>query len=540
MSGRLAAGFARLDSRSVPYRVAENSLRIVGILLLSVVFGGGGGGPEGGQPGGGVPLTLVFVVVGVLAVAGWETAHVRRFTYRAADDTFDIRSGVLSRREREIPFERIQNVDIAQNVVQRALGISELRIETAGGGTSEAQLRYVSESEAARLQELISDRKRGETERDPGEENEVLFELEQRELGILGVTSANFRFVTGILALFFLAGGAGARRTDLAPPQPRMQLLLLLGPALAFVALVLLWVVSGVQAVLRYYDFRLLRREDELRYERGLLQRYNGTIPLSKVQSLMIRENVLARAAGYANLVIETAGYSPGQGSDSVESAVPIARRDRVFALADTIEDIGEPEFERAPTRARTRYLARYTILVAAIVALAGAYHAVTDNLGDWYLAAVLLVLVVPAAHLKWKQLGYYHDDRHLVTRRGFWVRRTTVVPYYRVQTVTDSQTVFQQRRDLATLTADTASSSGFGGGGAVALDIDVDVARHLREEVHDQFQDAISRRAELLGGGGSGLSTAPAGDGQPTADGGRPRPTDGDHSRGRPRDGRR
>ncbi|ERH10701.1 MAG: putative membrane protein [halophilic archaeon J07HX64] len=532
MSGRVVAEFARLDSRSVPYRVAENAVRIVGVILLSVLFGGGGG-PDGGQQGGRPPLTLVFIVVGVLAVAGWETAHVRRFTYRATGDTFDIQSGVLSRREREIPFERIQNVDIAQNVVQRAIGISEVRIETAGGGASEARLRYVSESEAARLQELISDRKHGETERDPGDENEVLFELEQRELGILGVTSANFRFFIGIVFLFFLAGGAGARQTEVAPPQPRMQLLLLLGPALAIVALVLLWVVSGVQAVLRYYDFRLLRNGDELRYERGLLQRYNGTIPLSKVQSLMIRENVLARVAGYANLAIETAGYSPGQNGDSVDSAVPIAKRDRVFALADTVEDIDELEFERPPKRARTRYLARYTLIIAAIVAAAAAYHAVTNDLGDWYLAAVLLVGVVPAAHLKWKQLGYYHDDRHFVTRRGFWTRRTTIVPYYRVQTVADSQTVFQQRRDLATLTVDTASSGG-SGGDAVALDIDVDIARQLREEVHDQFQDAITRRAELLGEGGSGLSTgsdpSPPGDGRPTVDGGHPQsgPTDG------------
>jgi len=237
-----------------------------------------------------------------------------------------------------------------------------------------------------------------------------------------------------------------------------------------------------------------------LRYERCLLQRYNGTIPLSKVQTLMIRENFIARATGYANLVIETAGYSPGQGSDSVESAVPIARRDRVFALAETIEGVGDISFERPPKRARTRYLARYTIIIAIVVAIAGAYHGGTGKLGDWYLAAALWVLVPPAAHLKWAHLGYCYDDRHIVTRQGFWTRRTTIVPYYRVQTITDSQTVFQQRRNLATLVVDTASSGGFWGGDAVALDIDADIARSLREEFHDRFQDSITRRAELLG----------------------------------------
>jgi putative membrane protein len=518
MSGGVSTDLMGLDSRSVPYRVLENSVRIAGIIVFSLVFGGGGGQQ-------GAVSTLVFIAIGVLAVAAWETAYVKRFSYQVAGDTFDIQSGVFSRREREIPFERIQNVDIAQNVVQRAIGIAEVRIETAGGGTSEARLQYVSRGEATRLQELISSRKHEGTERDPGASDDILFELDDRELGILGLTSANFRFFGVVIVLFSVLGSAGAQQSEMAVPQPRMQLLLLLGPALGLAALVVLWVLSGVRAVLRYYGFRLLRHDEELRYERGLLQRYNGTIPLSKVQTLMIRENFLARAAGYANLVIETAGYSPGQGSDSVESAVPIARRDRVFALADTIEDVGEISFERPPRRARTRYLARYTIVVALVVAVAGAYHVVSGQLGDWYLAAAVWVLVPPAAHLKWKHLGYHYDDRHVVTRRGFWTRRTTIVPYYRVQTVSDSQTVFQRRRDLATLVVDTASSGGFWGGNAVALDIDIDVARSLREEFHDRFQESIVRRAENLRGsveGGTAESRdLSLGGGEPMTDGG-------------------
>ncbi|PSP59635.1 hypothetical protein BRC73_06575 [Halobacteriales archaeon QH_7_66_37] len=159
-------------------------------------------------------LLLFFVAVLGIAV-GWQIAYVRRYEYRVTADTFDIRSGVISRREREIPFERIQNVDIAQNVVQRALGIAEVRLETAGGNATEATLRYVSRREASRLQELISDRKRDEAspEQSREETGDVLFELDQRELGILGVTSANFRLLGLILVgLSFVGGSPAASR----------------------------------------------------------------------------------------------------------------------------------------------------------------------------------------------------------------------------------------------------------------------------------------------------------------------------------------
>ena len=475
-----------LDYRSVPYRIFENASRLIGILVLSVIFS------TGDQSAAFDPVALgIFLLVGLGAVGLWEMAYVKRYEYRITRDTFDIYSGVFSRREREIPFERIQNVDIAQNVFQRALGIAEVRLETAGGGETEARLRYVSRLEATRLQELISDRKRGESDRDSDVPDDVLFELDRNELAVLGLTSANFNLLGLILVLFVVVG------TPVAAEQvsPRLSVLLILGPMFAVAALVVLWILSGIQAVLRYYGFRLVRHEEELRYQRGLLQKYNGTIPLSKVQTLMIRENLLARTVGYGNLAIETAGYAPGQGSDSVESAVPIAKRARLFALARTIEDVGEITFERPPKRARLRYVGRYTIVVGVFVAILWAIHTFTGNLPDWYLGAVVWVLVPPAAHLRWTHLGYYYDDEYVVTRSGFWTRRTTIVPYYRVQTVADSQTVFQRRRRLGTLTVDTASSGGFWGGTAVAIDIDVEDARALRERVHDNFQWSLRER---------------------------------------------
>jgi putative membrane protein len=480
-----------LDYRSVPYRIFENAYRIVGILVLSAIFSTDGG-QEGAESTGFDPLGLgVFVLFGLVAVALWEMTYVKRYEYRVTPDTFDIHSGVFSRREREIPFERIQNVDVAQNVFQRALGIAEVRLETAGGGDSEAVLQYVSRPEATRLQELISDRKNGGSERDPDVADNVLFELDSNELAVLGLTSANFNLLGLILIMFAVLG------TPVAAEQvsPRLAVLLFLGPALAALALVILWILSGIQAVFRYYGFRLVRHEDELRYQRGLLQQYNGTIPLSKIQTLMIRENLIARTVGYGNLAIETAGYAPGQGSDSVESAIPIAKRDRLFELARTIENVGEVAFERPPKRARIRYVARYTIVVAVVVAVLGGIHAVTDSLEYWYLGALIWVLVPPAAHLKWAHLGYYYDDNYIVTRSGFWTRQTTIVPYYRVQTVSDSQTVFQRRRRLGTLVVDTASSGGFWGGNAVALDIDIEEARQLRETVQDRFQWSLRER---------------------------------------------
>jgi len=478
----------KLDRRSIPYRVAENALRLGGLALFGAATSASAG-PDT------VALALVagFVLVVFALALAWELARYRRYDYELTAETFDIRSGVLSRREREIPYERVQNVDIAQNAIQRGLGIAAVRLETAGGSGSEAHLRYVDRAEADRLQNEISRRKRsagGERDREGGDATvggEHLFTLSEREHLVLGVVSADLRLL-GVLTV-----GLSVFAPQLARGlAPRYDLVALLGPAVALAAIAGFWLLSGLLQVFRYYGFTLRRQGEDLRYARGLLQRYTGTIPLSKIQAITLRENVLARTAGYASLVIQTAGRAAAGDDGTVESAVPIAERDRALALAREIEPFGEISLQRPPKRARTRYAVRYALAVLALVALLRGGQAVTGMIPLWYLPLAGLLVVPVAAHLAWAHKGYHVDDDYVVTRDGFWRRRTMVVPADRVQTVFSSQTLFQRRRHLGSVTVDTAGGGGLGGGDAVAVDIDAGEADRLRERVATNLQRAL------------------------------------------------
>lgn len=110
---------------------------------------------------------------------------------------------------------------------------------------------------------------------------------------------------------------------------------------------------------------------------------------------------------------------------------------------------------------ARRRYLVRYSLLAAVIVAAAGA-AGVFWGVPYWY-ASVLAFLVAPVgAYLRWTNLGYDRREDHLLVREGFWRRRTHIVPYFRLQTVSTRCSVFQRRLGLASLVIDTASSRTF------------------------------------------------------------------------------
>ena len=108
---------------------------------LLVVFGmsrssGGPGGMFGRLPDGWEAWLLVLFVPATIA------SIVRYVTFRLRYDDHElvIRSGLIFRNERHIPFSRIQNVDASQNVFHRLFGVVEVRVETGGGKEEEARL----------------------------------------------------------------------------------------------------------------------------------------------------------------------------------------------------------------------------------------------------------------------------------------------------------------------------------------------------------------------------------------------------------------
>jgi putative membrane protein len=492
----------KLHPLSIAVRSISRSVNVGLLFFIAGVFASPGGA------GGTLVSVGGMVLLGIVVAVVYEVAYYERFRYELTGDTFDVASGVLARRDREVPLRRIQNVDVRQPVLSRLFGLAAVHIETAGGGQTEVSLQYVDEEEARRLRRQLRRGARAEDDEDEEsasetrdaadeDEEELLFEIQPRELAILSVFTIDpGASLLGGIALSFLSGFDPTTLipADLVDGLPGAEGGLVALAWLVVLFLLAAWVVSAVLTFNRYYGFRLTRVGDELYYERGLVQRYSGTIPLEKVQTLTITERVPFRWFGYGALAVETAGYAPGQGSRGTESAIPLAGYDRVVGLARSIEPFGEVDLEAPPKRARERYGVRYLLVVGALVG-AGYLLATATALERWYLPAALVVLVPVAAHLKWRNRGHQLGDRYVFTRTGFWNRTTKVVPYYRVQAVVHTQSIFQRRRRLASVTADTASSASLLGRAATAYDVDAERGLEIQLEIEERLQERLRAR---------------------------------------------
>jgi putative membrane protein len=444
------------------------------------------------------PWMMVFIIPSV------AFALVRYFTYRYEYDIHElvVREGLLFRKERHIPYARIQNIDAVQNVLHRFLDVVEVRVHTGAGSTPDATMSVLPMHALAEMRRRVfADRLTDQaTERAAVPASPPLLALGPRDLLLCGfienrgavLIAAGFGFLweVGVMdrALGVLVGertsGRGMIR-DLIRSGIGSGVVsaerVLMG-LFALVALLLaIRVLSMVWALIRLYGFTTRLDDEDLRSEFGLLTRVAATIPLHRIQALTVRETPLHRLFGRVSVSADTAGgggsSGEGGGRRERELLAPLLRRDalgsfvsRVLGGVDVDAVAWRPVSPRAVRREIKGWLATAAMLLGATLAIAGRWGLVITPL--------LVAWAWIGARQTIRHLGWAHTDQAMFFRRGWLWRRLSVARVAKIQAVTLGSSPFDRRSAMARVRVDTAGAS-------MADRIDVpylpaDVAGHL------------------------------------------------------------
>lgn len=373
-----------------------------GYLVAAVAFGGQDA-LRSGETGRFGAIVFAIAVVGGLAglVAWWFTR------YGFDGDALRIDSGVLNRRSRRVRMDRLQAVDVNRPLVGRLLGVSELRLEVAGGGDSEAPLQYLAADDAVRLRAELLARAAGIDATTPEAPERVVHEVPLNRLAWSTVLSGPFVFG----CLFILAMGAAFilvrdREAVFGFGSAALPGLLGIGAAL--------WNQLG-----RNFGFVLAESPDGYRIRKGLLDTQHQTVPPGRVQGVSLRQPLLWRVRGWVRLDVDVAGYGGGEhgSSNQTSTLLPVATYDEAMAVFRRVLPGADPmavELYPAPSAAR------------------------------WL------------RPIGWRKLAYGVDGHAVVVREGVMYRTLTVVPHAKTQSVRITQGPLQRRLGLASVHVDT------------------------------------------------------------------------------------
>jgi membrane protein YdbS with pleckstrin-like domain len=107
---------------------------------------------------------ILFLIVYIIIAEIFIRWAYRNWKYEFTKESLKIEKGVIIKKYKSIPYERIQNVDITRGIIARIVGFSTIDIQTAGYsayaakggvGMSEGHIPAVSVEGAEKIREFL-------------------------------------------------------------------------------------------------------------------------------------------------------------------------------------------------------------------------------------------------------------------------------------------------------------------------------------------------------------------------------------------------
>jgi putative membrane protein len=457
-----------LDRRMLLIRPVLDLVKSLPVLLGALLFGHG----EPWQW-----IGLVFTAIAVFT----GVSHVLTSRYRITATQVEWHTGLLLRKQRAIPRDRIRTVDVTSEPKHRLFSLAAARIGTGrhshgkGPGKDELVLDAVTVAEAQRLRTLLLHRKAETVPSSPeaaGPPEQLVAAVDRRWVRYAPFTLSGLAVVGAAVGTVYHF----AHELHFDPVQFSLVRAVVghfadtpawLSVVLAAVALLVVVSVLSVGGyVLSFWNFRLTREPaGTLHIRRGLITTRSVSIEEDRLRGVEVREPLPLRLAGGARCVAIAGGLREGKGADKGGSLLlPPAPVGRVHEVVAEVlgEDPAAAPLVRHPRRALHRRLSR-AVLGVLLLAAALSGLAWLGALPDWpwQVALVLLPFAVLVGWDRYRGLGHALTGRYLVTRSGSLDRGTAVIRCDGMTGIVVERSFFQRRAGLVTVIAPVAAGKG-------------------------------------------------------------------------------
>lgn len=380
---------------------------------------------------------VVLVGLGLVGLVGWLTWRFSKF--RVAAGQIELRKGWLFREHRQVPLERVQAIEISRPLLAQLTGLSQVIVQSAGGGDSHLKLAFLGagRAEEVRRELLVLAGRRDEAARvvagpsgdlgpaapvgplDPDEGHEVL-RVPNSRLFVATILHGG----TIVLGAVALLAGTLALATYGSSFRVLTGVVIAL-PALGPLAFGL--AVNRVGELLKHGNFRLADTGTAARIQHGLTDKRTTTIPLHRIQAVGMVQPMWWRPFGWWRCTVNVAGIAtdPTGNANDETTVLPVGTLEQALAVLTLLDPaLSTGDLRRA---------------------------ALGDGVdGGWTLVSERAKRLDP---LSWRRSGYAVSEHSLMVRTGRLWRRVSVMPHARVQSLSLAQGPLDARLDLVTVT---------------------------------------------------------------------------------------
>ena len=458
----------KLHKTSPIFILLDNIKKIIFPVLIALV-----------GPGGSYWEYIALAIALLVSLA--SVVQYRFYRYWLEPNQIRVKEGILFRNERQVPYKRIQNLNLTQNPLHRILGVVTVQLESASGGKPEAVINVVDMDAVRELKRLVhggeeETSQNDETQEESPQAKPSLLRLPFSEIVRYGVITNKGLVILAVAFGFMSQLSDGALKDyienkivafanwitasfDSVIGDLGALTIVVYVLVLAILGLVALWLLSITFALFKLYDFELIKSKGKLQATMGLLTRMQATIPMSRIQTLTIRNSLLHRWFKRLTISVETAGgvNHENQGLAIKEIAPLINKQRRGEMLREIQPDVSWSAVEWLGIESKAvRRITKKLLLVSAIVSAPLAFlH------WGWTIPAFITLSILGFLYARAyvKNTAYCLDQDMIGFKSGVIFKKETYVRLSKIQTVQAKESLFDRRYGMAKLEVDTAGA---------------------------------------------------------------------------------
>ncbi|MBU3189970.1 PH domain-containing protein [Clostridium bowmanii] len=419
------------------------------ILIVSIGF------KVSGKYGGNYTVISV-VIIAVLLVIILATVRWKKNGYYLDDDVLSIKHGVFMTHERMVPFSQVQSADISSSVIQRLFNVRKLEIDTARGEDRIEISILLSKEEALRVKSIIFKENRNSANVEIMEgANIKKINCSVKDLFMMSLMSS------GILAGFFMIINAYFKIQDIASKEVMRKVQVFSEDAikginttsmikyrvtLIFIMLLILWMISVIATIIKYYKFTVIRNEDNIKLSYGLFDKKEVTIPVKQIQSLTLVEGVIKKSLGYFSLKVDTAGYGEvGEGGGSTVIC-PSGKREVINKFFQDILPEMNITYDliKSPREALMGFLVFRLLIECVVMSLVAIY------VPYGYYIFILVPILAIWHYISFIDNGLYSNKDFVILRYRNLSRKTVIIKKDCIKSIQKEQNTLQKKKAIA------------------------------------------------------------------------------------------
>ena len=410
----------------------------------------------------GIVFVLLFFLVRAFLI-------FKNFQFKIENNHFILKKGILKKNIIEIPFDRIQNINFKQNIIQQIINVYELNIETAGSAKAEISIKAMSLAHANDLKNAITIFDKSNQKSEVFREEKPLLKIGLLELLKVSLTENHFKSLLLLFALLvgfyqqinqlFESSGNNELVDDFITENTSAIQTSIIVVLIFSILLVLVGVFSSfVRVFLTHFNLTVFIKNDTLEIDQGLTTKKSIVLKKNKVQHITISTNPIKEKLGISFITFTQAESGISKEKQKTIIKIVGCKATQITKIKNLLfpdENLHDFDNNHVGSFYKTRlYLRGFLALLLINIGFFFGF----ENHTIFWLNSILLPILVFLTELKFKKRTFLFSDELLQINYGTIETHQTFLPFYKIQHVSLTKTIFQERKNVSDVVFQTAS----------------------------------------------------------------------------------